>query len=117
LSYIKRHSTFPYLEFSFADASGNAIDCTNYQVKLLSMNKDKEVIIDAIVDATGSGAVWTDVTGGTGEYHWQTGDTDDVGVYKYEFEFIRMADDKIFTVPETGFFTYTVKEDIESLPD
>lgn len=109
---IKQHDTWPFLTFAFKDALGVPINCIPYTVRLLIRNRQKLVVVDAVIGAVDSDAVWIDQNTGEGEYHWQEEDTEVVGVYQYEFEFTRISDGKVFTLPQDTYFTFSVTDDI-----
>jgi hypothetical protein len=109
---IKQFDTWPYLEFAFTDLDGDAIDCTEFQVELIIMNRKDEIIVNEIIGDQNSNAVWTDESGGIGEYHWQAGDTDLQGLHKYEFKFTRLIDEVIFRLPKDSFFEFEVHDSI-----
>jgi hypothetical protein len=109
---IKRHSSYPYLEFGFTDDDGGVIDCTIYDIRLVVKNIDNEIVINCVVGEEGSSAVWDEEALGTGYYEWQDADTQELGTYRYEFKFTRIVDGETFVVPKKGFYGYRIIEDI-----
>jgi len=109
---IKQDDTLPYLGFNFTDLDGNPLDCTDYVVKFLVRNRQKVVVLEAEVGAVDSGAVWLNQSIGLGEYRWVDGDTAEIGTFEYEFEFTRISDSRVFTVPKDSYYTFTIIPDI-----
>lgn len=115
MSYIKKNDTYPYIAFSFTDDNEQPVDCTPFIVKIVVRNRTGRTIIDAIIGKEGSGGVWMNETEGIGKYEWKPTDTEVSGQYEYEFKFIRKSDNKRFTIPENGYYTYEIKESIREL--
>jgi hypothetical protein len=111
MDVIKQNDTWPYLEFNFIDASGNPVDCSNFEVSLVVRNYKKVVTIEATLNDA-SGAVWTDRQKGFGEYRWQEIDTRIQGRFQYEFKFIDTINNRKFTLPTIGYFEYEVNDDV-----
>lgn len=112
---IKRHNTFPYLHFEFKDRNG-PIDCTPFDVRLVVRDSQGNIVINTVVGAE-TPAIWDDESAGVGHYEWLEVDTHETGEFQYEFKFNRKADGKDFSIPEKGFFSYSIIEDIELPPD
>lgn len=121
MEQLKRHNTWPYLDFEFKD-NGVPIDCTKFDIRLVVKNEAGTVVINCIVGEVGSAAKWdtedengTPIDGevlGLGHYEWEDGDTDNLGAFDYEFKFTRKEDGEKFSIPEKGFYNYIIIEDI-----
>lgn len=110
---LKRHSTWPYLGFAFTD-SGEPIDCTLYDVRLVVKDKANVIRINVAIGAIGSPAKWDDEATGKGHYEWEDADVDEIGTFTYEFKFVQKSDPTIkFAIPTKSFFTYEIIEDID----
>jgi hypothetical protein len=113
---IKQGDTWPYLEFAFVDEDNLPVDCTGYNVKFIVRNWKKEIVIDTSIEDSlienAAGAVWTNKTLGTGEYHWSPADTLKQGKFEYEFKFTRLSDGRVFTLPQSEFLEYEIKADV-----
>jgi hypothetical protein len=110
---LKRHSTWPYLEFAFTDADG-PINCTIYKVRMVVKDKAGAIKINTIVGEVGSAAVWDNEATGTGHYKWLPDDVDTTGQFFYEFKFELIADPtQKFSIPLKDFYDYSIIEDIE----
>jgi hypothetical protein len=104
---IKQGDTLPNLPFQFFKPDKvTPLDLTNITtVSIVIRTKDtltllfkKPCTISSAVD-------------GKGYYDWDTGDTDSVGAFQYEFE-IHWASGDIQTIPVDTYFDLVVIDDI-----
>lgn len=115
--FLKRHSTWPHLEFKFKDA-GVPIDCSIYTIRLVVRDSQGTIVINCIIGEAGSNAVWDDESTGIGHYEWQETDTHEVGTFQYEFKFVSVEHpEHKFPVPAKTFYSYEIIEDIELPPE
>jgi hypothetical protein len=90
---MKQGDLFPF-EYVLAYDDGTAIDLITAESVKIYMTADETET--AIVD--GESCTITDASNGIIKYNWQSGETDDVGMYKIEF-LITFTSGAILTVP------------------
>lgn len=116
LNKIKQYNTYPHLHFAFTDASGQPVDCSIYDVKLVARDRKGNIVIEAEIGESSGSAVWNEGNAalGKGLYRWEKQDTALQGIYEYEFKFRRHSDGREFTIPQEGYFEYIVYDDINT---
>lgn len=101
---LKKHDTWPPLNATLSDANG-------------PINLTAATTVKLIIKPTGGGSAITgtcaviSAPAGTVRYTWATGNTDISGTYSGEFE-ITWSDGKIGTVPNEGYFTLEILDDL-----
>ena len=98
---FKQHDNWPPLDAVLSDADG-PMNISGATVKLILVGKT--------VTITGNCSLVSE-TGGQVRYTWANGDLAVAGDYNGEFE-ITFPTGKIETVPNAGYFTLTIKEDL-----
>lgn len=107
---IKRNDTLPVLTMNIIDrgclGQKEAFDLTGATgVTFTMMDNTGNYKI-----AKKAGSIVSS-SGGTIQYVWETGDTDEHGVFKAEFQ-INYSDGGRLTVPQQGFLTIEIPKDI-----
>lgn len=92
------------MEATLTDADGNAVDLTNATIKM-HIKKNRSATVSTKNMAIVSAAA------GTIKYEWQDGDTDESGIYLYEFE-VTFPDSTILTIPEDGYEVLKIDRDL-----
>lgn len=108
--FIKRNDTLPVLKIKLKDRGNlgqiQQFDLTNATGATFTM-----------VDTCGSPKIYnqtaqiTSSSGGTIQYNWQIGDTDEAGVFLGEFEILFSGGAKL-TVPQIGSIKIEIGEDL-----
>lgn len=101
---MKQHDTYPPLTATLTDLNGPINLTTATSVKLILRDDADAVTVSGTCTIVSAAA-------GTVSYTWITGNTDQVGSYKGEFE-ITWATGKIETVPNDSYFTFAVVADL-----
>lgn len=93
--YIRQTRTAPIIRAVLKDQGGDPIDLSGATVTFRLVAADGTVIVD------GGAVTVNDASGGDVQYAWQSGDTDDKGVFSgfFDVAFAGGADD---TIPTPG---------------
>ena len=104
---MKQNDTRPNLPVQFFQADGTTpLDLTTAtSVSIVIRQKGQQAV------KLKRAITITDAAGGEGEFDWQTGDTDTVGDFEYEFEILWNNGD-IQTVPAFGYLELSIIDDI-----
>lgn len=107
---LKKGDTLPVLNLCLYDhgclAQKRAFNMTGATAVTFSM-----------VDASGNykianrNATLVDVTGGTIQYNWQTGDTNEAGLFKAQF-LLQYTSGRTMSVPQSGFIVVEIMNGI-----
>jgi uncharacterized protein YfaS (alpha-2-macroglobulin family) len=93
---LKVGDSAPVLQATLSDSDGNAVDLTGADVQFRLLEpRDGATKID-------SPATIHDASNGIVRYQWASGDTDEAGRYRAEFE-VTYADGSVETFPNDGF--------------
>lgn len=102
---IKQGDLKPTLKGTCKDADGNVIDVSGASIGFYMWDRDGNSIID-------NGPVnKIDGPNGKVEYKWQSGDTETIGVYHGEF--VAQFSDGEMTIPNDGFISITIEDDLQ----
>lgn len=103
----KRHDTYPVLTATLSDAAGTAVDVSGATIKFI-MRKvgETEPTVNAAMTFV------TDGTNGQVKYTWQTGDTEDAGLYYCEYQ-VTYAGGEVQTFPTVGFDKVHIYGDLD----
>lgn len=108
---IKNGDTAPSYVFDLQDdplgtaAAIDLTDATSVRMKMRLTKTNGAPALDAAMTVT-------DAVNGRVTYDWQAGDTDVPGTYDVEFE-IHWSDGTIETVPNSGYKTVVVTDDLD----
>ncbi len=103
--WIKQGDTSKVLERTLKNADGSVINLSGADV-VFTMRKGSRTATISEVACT-----IADAPNGVVEYDWQTGDTDEAGVYDAEFE-VTFSGGEIITVPNDGHMKVTITPEL-----
>lgn len=101
--YIKRNDTASSFQVTLLDANGDAVDLTGATVKFI-MSKGTTVKVS-------HSAIIVNATSGQVRYDWETGDTDEGGFYRAEWE-VTDSQNRIQTFPNPGYDEVVITQDL-----
>lgn len=101
---IKQNDTLPNLDAQLIDATGNPLNLDLCGVHFHMANYRGIEKINRPVTVT-------NIATGEVRVEWQTGDTEEIGTYKCEFE-VNMPDGKTLTVPNDGYFLISIVKEL-----
>ena len=104
--YMKSGDQRPVVEAAVVDGNGDPIDMTGASAKFSLW--ELEATTPTIADAA---ATIPNPTGGLVQYIWQSGDTDNDGLFVGEFKVI-FADGTELTVPSRGFIEIEIQKSL-----
>lgn len=105
--YMKQNDRRPYLQITFTDSDGAAVDLSSAAGVYFNMRNKTT----GTVKVNRQAAVVTSATTGVAEYRWASGDTDTAGTYQAEFE-IEWSAGVYETQPEDGYLMIEIVDDI-----
>lgn len=103
--YIKQNDTSPALKVELKASDGTAINLTGATVHFHMRDIETQVV------KVDSAATVTQATQGHVQYNWQTGDTNNAGVFEYEFQ-VTYSDSTIETFPNNGYSKLKITPEI-----
>ena len=104
---LEKGDTKPPLKVQAQDFEGDPIDVKGAMLYFNMFDRNGDIVVDQ-----GSVNIVNDGTDGKIEHRWETGETDEVGVYKAEF--VAEYSDGVLTIPNDGFIDVrinTINED------
>ncbi len=102
---LKTGDLKPTLTGQFKDNDGDAIDLAGATVEFFMWDREDNKIID------GNAVNIVNASEGKVEYKWNDGETDEKGVYKAEF--VATYSDGEMTIPNNGFISISIDEDLQ----